>query len=57
MTIKRGDGGCVSVDRCIGYKNPHKDPDPPAGVQDDPIPLYMLDTEFSESFKDTGTKV
>ena len=33
--------------------NPHKDPDPPAGGQDDPISIYMLDTEFSESFKDT----
>lgn len=33
--------------------NPHKDPDPPTGGQDDPISIYMLDTEFSESFKDT----
>ena len=27
--------------------------DPPTGGQDDPISIYMLDTEFSESFKDT----
>lgn len=47
----------IGVSDITTRNNPHKDPDPPTGGQDDPISLYMLDTEFSESFRNTGTKV